>query len=283
MDKRHTLLTKRSNFFANLSVNGISISEFPPEKLPEYILAWGNYITRLTEECEHNQEMGRQVSLVRLRRAFGRLIQGKPALTIADTSWVIDRKAGAREINTAHLLRAYACGATGNMQQYEQGILDWNCVISLYERACDQPLHETLCILYLERAQLHAELSHYELAVADCDRVERSGPLTAVLLSVRGLARGYLGEEQRALEDCSHSIEMEATPDGYFRRGCLYSHLGRFVEACADFERALRLSPDAPDIESALRVARLRGMWQWMGRTALTGGEGGTGPDDRPA
>ncbi len=266
MSRKYAPLTTPSSFFANLSVNGISLAEFPPELLAVYSHAWDNYIAQPSGNGEHNQETLRQGSLVRLRRAFGALLQGNPTLAVEDASWVIDRYEGPQEVSTAHLLRAYACGATGDVQLYEQGILDWNHVISLYERARDQSSHETFCILYLERAQLHAELAHYELAVADCDRAEQSGPLTAALLSVRGLARGYLGDEKRALEDCTRSIEMEATPDGYFRRGCLLSHLGRFAEAYADFKRAHALAPDAPDIQNALHVAGLRGMWQWMDR-----------------
>ena len=271
---RYVPLLITSDFFVDLTVNGASLPEFPPEMLVEHMKAWDRYIARNSEQAMSNKKMGKLVAFVRLRRSFGALLQGRLEGAIADCDWVIEQNEEEHVVQTAHLLRAYVLGEAGEAgdgSQYELALQEWDQVITFCEQcvASHPASRNALGILYLERAILHAERSHFAHAVEDCNQALQCGVQTATLFSVRGLARGYLGESMQGLEDCTHAIQIKATADCYLRRAWLLSRLERFDEAYVDFEHARALVPESDDIEKALTVVRLRALCQWTRHSSV--------------
>ncbi len=81
----------------------------------------------------------------------------------------------------------------------------------------------------------------------------------ATALSNRSLAHLKLGLFEKALNDADECAKIR--PDWskpYFRRGEVYSHLGRWSEAELSYELAVRCDPNDASLEPYLRTARER-------------------------
>ena len=99
--------------------------------------------------------------------------------------------------------------------------------------------------LYLTRGELHRISSHWDLAMADFDRVAELRPDLESIHFHRGRLMFDAGWFHRAKETLDHFLE--AHPDharGLIIRGRVLRKLGRPLEAARDYTRALTLVSD---------------------------------------
>ena len=245
--------------FSDLSVKGgTSLLDMSKEQLQTSVHAWNTYIDRLSTSSQ--QAALTLLALARLRRAFALLLLERFPAVLEDTNLVLAANVSPREEATARLLLAYTLSKLG---QHCQALDEWNWLLPYYMQHGRDV--ESLGTLYLERALTHGELAHFQQTLADCKEAERYLGERAIVLSVRGLAQCYLGEGTAALRDCTTSLHLTPSADGYYRRGLVFSHLTRYHEACEDFTRALLIQPDANDIKQALGMAKARERMQWLG------------------
>ena len=87
----------------------------------------------------------------------------------------------------------------------------------------------------------------YERAIEKMDEVIRLDPQCAAAYSGRGFATLHIGRNQEALRDYNEAIRLAPdAPDlynSYYNRGLVYSDLGQHRQAIQDFNEAIRLFP----------------------------------------
>ncbi len=104
--------------------------------------------------------------------------------------------------------------------------------------------------LYLTRGELHRVSSHWDLALADFDRVAELNPTFETIDFHRGRLMFYAGWFHRAKDTLNHFLD--AYPhhtQGLIIRGRVLRKLGHPFEAAQDYSRALTLmSSPGPDL-----------------------------------
>ena len=81
-------------------------------------------------------------------------------------------------------------------------------------------------------------------------------PDKAKSLIGRGLLEYDEGSLDTALQDFTHALHIEGSPSGFFWAGRVLEDKGRFKEAAAEYERALKLAPDFRDARVHLQFVQ---------------------------
>ena len=99
------------------------------------------------------------------------------------------------------------------------------------------------------------ELKRDHDAIVAADAALRTGPNSADLLGLRGLARARRNDFAAAIDDYTLALALEpSTPVLYGRRGWAYLVSGAAQLALRDFEQAIRIDPSAGDFYSGTRI-----------------------------
>jgi WD40 repeat protein/tRNA A-37 threonylcarbamoyl transferase component Bud32 len=109
------------------------------------------------------------------------------------------------------------------------------------------------------RRLLHQEGLDWTAPVYEIAAPPTSGTAAALLDSAR--RQHLFGHYTEAVADYSKSLKLDPKQAMAFRdRGEAYFQLGRFQDACADFDQAKALNPDLPYSDTALQALQARGL-----------------------
>jgi len=114
--------------------------------------------------------------------------------------------------------------------------------------------HQDLGILFYRA-------SRYEEAAAEFRRVTELAPDNSRGFLMLGTVQHASGDTSRAIENYKRAIEIGPNAGGYGNLGALYFEQGRFTDAAAMFEEAVRLDP-----KSALKYRNLGDAYLKLGR-----------------
>jgi len=121
----------------------------------------------------------------------------------------------------------------------------------------DKGSPENLATAYLNRANIYAQRTKYELAFADYSAALSLDPNNFLILYNRGNAYFDQQQYERAIGDFSRAIELDGFfALAYFNRGLAQERLGDNAAAAADYRRAVAL--DATQIKAQRRLKRLQ-------------------------
>ena len=116
---------------------------------------------------------------------------------------------------------------------------------------------ENLAIAYLNRANIYAQRTKYNLAFPDYSAALALDPNNPLMPYNRGNAYFDRQQYQRAIGDFSRAIELDGSfALAYFNRGLAQERLGDNAAAAADYRRAVTL--DATQIRAQRRLERLQ-------------------------
>lgn len=104
---------------------------------------------------------------------------------------------------------------------------------------------------YVERGIAHHFLKEDELALADFDTALQMNPSLARAFAARGSIFRDRGDDARAVEEYSKSIQAKPNVDAYFERGQIYEKQGHHKEAIDDYDLAVEYLRDAPHVYRA--------------------------------
>jgi tetratricopeptide (TPR) repeat protein len=138
---------------------------------------------------------------------------------------------------------------------------DYAAALSAIETALPlQQDHDTLDGL---KAEVLAKAGRGEEALALTDQLNQDKPGDPGLLNTRCWVKGIAKlQYDTALKDCTRAIELsDSNADALDSRGLIYLRMGRFEEAIADYDAALRMRPDAAGTLYARGVAKT-----WLGK-----------------
>jgi serine/threonine-protein kinase len=155
----------------------------------------------------------------------------------------------ARQAEQALRLRPPALAVLGYHLERGRGLLQaGDCELAV--QACDaalalapdHPLPHGL------RARAFLELRRYEQAEQSFDEyLRRGGPAGPDIFGGRGLARMKLGRYPEAVEDYTRALEREPHADLYQHRGWAHFFADAWKLAVRDFDRAITLNPEQGD------------------------------------
>ena len=213
-------------------------TEAQAEQLRRAMVGWSNYITRLSAHAL-DKEMAFLVARAYLRRGVGHTALGEWDTAVSDLTQVISMNVGAAEINTACLYRARAFDGLG---EDRKAVDDLTHVLAVCDQAINHkgeflPLRSIVASLYAYRALLFCRLDSFNLAVSDGTHAIALASDCADAYSIRGSALGHLGETERALSDCTRSIELEQKAVFFYRRALVLERRGEYSQGL-DFEPA---------------------------------------------
>lgn len=160
-----------------------------------------------------------------------------------------------------------------NNGDYADAIEDWTSAIQL---------NPNYVLAYNKRAWAYDKTGEADKAIDDWEAVLRISPAhSAAGKSLKGacLARGtarYNKEDyDGAIADFSRAIELDPKEDyhgaedfipiigldqynaiAYYNRGCVYSNIGDYDHAIADWEAALKIDPNNADIKADIEKAK---------------------------
>jgi tetratricopeptide (TPR) repeat protein len=109
---------------------------------------------------------------------------------------------------------------------------------------------------YLQRANAHKNLGHFDQAVADWNRSIDLDPNQADAFTARGSYYQSKNDTAKALADFERSLQLNPTVDGYYQRGQMYAGLGQYDKAIEDYDRAIAQRRDFPWVYLARSVAK---------------------------
>ncbi|HKD58569.1 MAG TPA: tetratricopeptide repeat protein [Hyphomicrobiaceae bacterium] len=116
---------------------------------------------------------------------------------------------------------------------------------------------ENLATAYLNRANIYAQRTKYDLAFADYSAALALDPTNPLIPYNRGNVFFDRQEYERAIGDFSRAIELDGSfALAYFNRGLAQERLGDNAAAVADYRRTLAL--DATQIKAQRRLERLQ-------------------------
>lgn len=97
--------------------------------------------------------------------------------------------------------------------------------------------------LYRQRAAFVQAAGRAKDALSDLDKSIELWPKDAVAYAARGVARGMNGDQDAALQDFEHAVELD--PDsypGHMNRARILADRGKFADALVSYDRAVSLS-----------------------------------------
>lgn len=109
---------------------------------------------------------------------------------------------------------------------------------------------------YFQRALANEKLGNYEVALEDYQRVVAMDNNRVEAHTAMANIYRENGENDRALEAFTASLNLSPTADAYNQRGMTYAALGRHQEAVDDFTEAIVLRRDAPYVYLARANSR---------------------------
>ncbi len=103
--------------------------------------------------------------------------------------------------------------------------------------------------IYCEKGQEAFDARNFELAIANFNGCILWGDLTpenkAIAYYHRGGTYYHWGQLDHAIEDYDRALQLDPDfPDVFNDRGWIYVRTGKFDQAIADFDRAIELKPD---------------------------------------
>jgi tetratricopeptide (TPR) repeat protein/serine/threonine protein kinase len=99
-------------------------------------------------------------------------------------------------------------------------------------------------LAYSLRGLAYLNMGQNNKAIADCSRAIALDPRLAHAWNSRGLAYRSLGQLDRAVSDLSRAIKLDTKhPYPWANRGLAYCDLGQYAKAVADFSQAIELDP----------------------------------------
>jgi tetratricopeptide (TPR) repeat protein len=125
--------------------------------------------------------------------------------------------------------------------------------VRLFTKAVD--IYPQLSVAYLERGNAENALGEIEGAIADYDKAIEMGNLAAAY-TARGRVYLKRGDVKRAEGDFTRSIGLEASSDAYFQLGQINEAAGDHEHAIMNYDQALHIQPDSPDIYLARGQAK---------------------------
>jgi len=116
---------------------------------------------------------------------------------------------------------------------------------------------ENLATAYLNRANVYAQRTKYELAFADYGAALALDPSNPLIPYNRGNAYFDRRQFERAIGDFSRAIELDQSfALAYFNRGLAQERLGDNAAAAQDYRHAVALDPTA--VKAQRRLERLQ-------------------------
>jgi tetratricopeptide (TPR) repeat protein len=109
---------------------------------------------------------------------------------------------------------------------------------------------------YLERGNAHRSLAEPDAALADFQAAADLNPsLTA---AHNGIAMIYIErhDSRRAVEELGKSIAIQPNIEAYYQRGMILESQGEHQKAIDDYDQAIALARDAPEVYLARATAK---------------------------
>jgi tetratricopeptide (TPR) repeat protein len=141
---------------------------------------------------------------------------------------------------------------------YDQAMLNmtpgrYDEAVRLFSKAVD--IFPQLSVAYLERGNAENILGETEGAIADYDKAIETGNLAAAY-TARGRIYLHRKDTTRAEADFTRSIGVEPSTDAYFQLGQINEAAGDHEHAIMNYDQALHIQPDSPDIYLARGQAK---------------------------
>ena len=157
-----------------------------------------------------------------------------------------DRKAALADLDAAMKLDPAASSPYSVLGKFRLADDDPTGAIPALEKAVqiepDNPQPHEL------RAEAYDLVGRYDEAVKDLDALIAKFPGNAELLMTRCRVRAMAGRElDRALADCKAGAELDLSASALDERGFVKLRMGRYAEAIADYDAALKLIPSSAD------------------------------------
>ncbi len=163
----------------------------------------------------------------------------EPAMEIAVTNSTEPGSSHADNLRASveHMLR-------GN---YHLDNGDYEAALAEYTRALDYDPKSW--VAFLLRAYLYQLQSKNALAIKDLDKTIDLNP-TVEAHVMRGVAYAFSGDDDAALSDYETAVRIDpAYGSTYKQRAYIYLRRGKFAEAEADIQEAMRLLPDDLEVQ----------------------------------
>jgi tetratricopeptide (TPR) repeat protein len=211
-----------------------------------------------------------------LARGYAYIFQGK----MEDGRKEFDGLIAAKPSSAAYLGRALTFGESQNderLQNLDLALkLEPESISALFTRAAvylavdrPDPAIQDLDIVVqklpdsVQAASMRSEalekLHRYDQALTELDGLLAKNPNNPVLLNNRCWLRALWGKDLPvALVDCDLSLKEKQAPATLDSRGLVYFRLGRFDDAIADYDSALKLHPQLPSSLFGRGMAKLR-------------------------
>ncbi len=109
---------------------------------------------------------------------------------------------------------------------------------------------------YLERGVSYAYLNESDQAITDLGQAIALNPNLAHAFSARGSIYRQRGDFQHAMQDFSDSLKIEPSLDAYYERGQTYEALLEHQKAIEDYDRALAVMRDSPNVYRSRALAK---------------------------
>jgi tetratricopeptide (TPR) repeat protein len=110
--------------------------------------------------------------------------------------------------------------------------------------------------VYLSRGIAHRNQNEIDLALADFDKAIELNSNLAAAHSARGDVLRERGDIDGAMAEFTRSIQIEPTVEGYYERGQVFESLGEHRKAIDDYDQAIALIRDAPQVYRARSLAK---------------------------
>ena len=131
--------------------------------------------------------------------------------------------------------------------KYPDAVLRFNRVLNISNQRSDA---------YLERGNAHRSLGESDAALADFQAAADLNP--ALAAAHNGIAVIYIErhDTRRALEELDKSIAIQPTIEAYYQRGEILESQGEHQKAIDNYDQAIALARDAPEVYLARATAK---------------------------
>lgn len=177
-------------------------------------------------------------------------------LRIRACTQIIDRTGiGQNYLGAAYNSRGQARRAFGEI---DRANADFKSAIAVLDEFTQ--LYPEDSTAYLERGISYRNLSQLDRAIANYDEAIRLSPKFALAFNNRCWARAVSNSElEKARTDCDVALKLEGNdPNTLDTRGLVGLKQGKYAEAWADYDAALRAIPSAAGYRYGRGIAALR-------------------------